>query len=387
MAKDKTPGTGRKKPAPAAPAVTGAVPFQPKMSRADTKSAVNTQIGQRVKLADYRATVRPLTTVEREELIGQALDVLERVYAHLPLKRALHANDPVQSLRLLRLRHPGLDERAFQSALMDVFLGLRDLHTNYVLPAGYRGKFAFLPFRVEEFYEPGGVAGPAPPVRKYVVSWVSPVNTVASLKEGVVVTHWNGSPIDLAVARNGAREAGSNADARRAQGVEALTLRWLGMSLPPDEDWVDLTYTDGTKTYDGRFDWEVIDGADTRALLAGLDGAAGAGVHLGLDLNRVLLGRARKLVFDPQAVAVEREAAARVAAAPTATPDPPRAQTSTFPDVFPRFGAVTVAGVGSFGTSASRRSPRSPRPWAADRSSTRWSGSSPASWPPSRRPG
>src|SRR5262249_5688302 len=151
----------------------------------------------------------------------------------------LHANDPIQALRLLRIRQAGLDEPAFHAAMMDVFLGLRDLHTNYILPAGYAKMFAFLPFRVEEFYEPGGVdpVPPAAPVkrrRKYVVSWVSPVNTVASLKEGVEVTHWNGSPIDLAVARNGNREAGSNPDARRAQGVESLTLRWLGMSLPPD---------------------------------------------------------------------------------------------------------------------------------------------------------
>lgn len=339
MAKDKKSGKAGRK---AAATVIGAVPYQPKMSKGDTRAAVENRIGQRVKLANFRSTVTPLTPDEREQLIGQALEILEKVYAHLPLKRALHANDPIQSLRLLRLRQAGLDERAFQSAMMDVFLGLRDLHTNYVLPSGYRQKFAFLPFRVEEFYEPGGVAQPAP-VRKYVVSWVSPVNTVASLKEGMVVTHWNGSPIDLAVARNGNREAGSNADARRAQGIDALTLRWLGMSLPPDEDWVNLTYTDGIKTFDSQFDWEVIDGADTPALLAGLGGAAGANLGLGLDLNRVLLERARKLVFDPQAVAVEQEAAGAAALAP------PRAETSVFPDVFPRFGAVTVASVGTFG--------------------------------------
>ncbi|MFL6211442.1 MAG: S41 family peptidase [Pyrinomonadaceae bacterium] len=322
------------------------------MSKADIRSAANQQLGRRVKLANYRSTVTPLTPDERAVLIEQAMEMLEKVYAHLPLKRALHANDPIQSLRLLRLRQAGLDERAFHSAMMDVFLGLRDLHTNYILPTGYAKKFAFLPFRVEEFYEPGGVA-PTPDavarVRKYVVSWVSPVNTVSSLKEGVMVTHWNGSPIDLAVARNGNREAGSNADARRAQGIEALTLRWLGMSLPPDEDWVDLTYTDGTKTYESRFDWEVIDSPDQATLLAGLTGtAARTGAALGLDLNRILLNRARKFVFDPQAVSVEQEAAKNrerhqaKKAAVTAAPPPLRAETSNFPDVFPRFGQITT---------------------------------------------
>jgi Peptidase family S41 len=347
MEKSKSSAKNRKT-MPRSAAVSGAVPYQPKMSKAETRSAVEDQIGQRIRLADYRSTVTPLTQAEREVLIEQALEILERLYAHLPLKRALHANDPVQALRLLRLRHPALDERAFHSALRDVFLGLRDLHTNYMLPAGYGQKIAFLPFRVEEFYEPGGVA-PADPVRKYAVSWVSPVNTTASLKEGVIVTHWNGSPIDLAVARNGSKEAGSNADARRAQGIEALTLRWLGMSLPPDEDWVTLTYTDGVRTYDARLDWEVIDLGDRRFLLAGLEDGHVVNVAQGLDLNRVVLDRARKLIFDPQAAAVEREATAAVAAAGITAAEPPRAQTSRFPDVFERFGPVTVAGVGTFG--------------------------------------
>jgi hypothetical protein len=344
----KTSTKKQKRASRTAPSPSGAAPYQPKMSKKEIKAAVVDRLGQRVELAQYRSTVIALTREERELLIAQALQMLESVYAHLPLKRALHANDPIQALRLLRLRHPALDERAFQSAMMDVFLGLRDLHTNYVLPSGYQQKLAFLPFRVEEFYEPGGVQ-PSDPVRKFVVSWVSPVNTVSSLKEGVVVTHWNGSPIDLAVGRNGNREAGSNADARRAQGIEALSLRWLGMSLPPDEDWVNLTYTDGAKTYDERFDWAVIDLEDREELLAGLRSGPSVNVALGLDLNRVVLDRARKLIFDPRTIAVEEEAAAAVAVAPAAAPEPARKQTSTFPDVFERFGAVTIAGLGTFG--------------------------------------
>jgi hypothetical protein len=330
--------------------VSGAEPHQPKMTAAAERTAVNTLLGTRIKIADFRSTVTPLTTEQRELMIDQAIKMLEQVYAHLPLKRALHANDPIQSLRLLRLRHAALDERAFQSAMAEIFLGLRDLHTNYILPTEYGQKLAFLPFRVEEFYEPGGVAAPnVKQTRKYVVSWVSPVNKVASLKEGVVVTHWNGSPIELAVARNGAREAGSNADARRAQGVEALTLRWLGMSLPPDEDWVNLTYTDGTKTFDQRFDWEVIDGGDQPALLAGLSEAAGLAAAIGLDLKRFVLDRARKRIFDAKAVQVEREAKEhRESAAAAAAAEPIRANTSVFPEVFPRFGAVTTPS-GEFG--------------------------------------
>ncbi|MDB6147573.1 MAG: Peptidase family, partial [Spartobacteria bacterium] len=349
--------TRKKETVPAASSnvIKGAEPYQPKMSAATSKSIIKSEVGQRVKLSVYRSTVTPLTPTERELIIDQALAMLERTYAHLPLKRALHANDPIQSLKLLRLRHSALEERAFQSAVMDVFLGLRDLHTNYILPNAYRSKFAFVPFRIEEFYEPGGVvpnpASPAPQ-RSYVVSWVSPVNTVSTLKEGMVVTHWNGSPIDLAVARNGAREAGSNLDARRAQGVEALTLRWLGMSLPPDEDWVMLTYTDGTHAFESRFDWEINESSDRQSLLSGLSALAASGktpTPVGVDQKRMLLDRVRKQVFDPQAVKVEDEMAKRLdKLGAKAMAEPLRAETSNFPDVFPRFGTVDTPS-GKFG--------------------------------------
>ena len=125
--------------------------------------------------AAARGDIAPLTERQRELLIDQAILMLEELYAHLPLKRALHATDPIQRLRLLRLRHEALDEREFQSAMIDIFVGLRDLHTNYILPSAYHPKYAVLPFRVEEYYENEQ--------RKYLVSAVSPVNTDPNLTQ------------------------------------------------------------------------------------------------------------------------------------------------------------------------------------------------------------
>jgi C-terminal processing protease CtpA/Prc len=48
--------------------------------------------------------------------------------------------------------------------------------------------------------------------------------------------------MDVAVGRNGEHQAGSNPDARHARGLNSLTLRPLGRSLPPDEEWVTITY-------------------------------------------------------------------------------------------------------------------------------------------------
>ena len=82
-----------------------------------------------------------LTHPQRLTVIDQAVVMLETLYAHLPLKRALHAIDPLQRLRLLRLRHEALDEREFQSEMIDIFVALRDLHTNYILPTIYHRKY------------------------------------------------------------------------------------------------------------------------------------------------------------------------------------------------------------------------------------------------------
>src|SRR5262249_7698928 len=49
-----------------------------------------------------------LTTEQRLVLIDQAMLMLQELYAHLSLKRALHAIDPIQRLQLLRLRHAAL---------------------------------------------------------------------------------------------------------------------------------------------------------------------------------------------------------------------------------------------------------------------------------------
>src|SRR5581483_4352841 len=93
--------------------------------------------------AGTRRAAAGLSFEQRDMVIDQAQRMLEDLYAHLPLKRALHAIDPVQRLRLLRLRQRDLDEREFHSEMIDIFVSLRDLHTNYVLPSAYQAKYAF----------------------------------------------------------------------------------------------------------------------------------------------------------------------------------------------------------------------------------------------------
>ncbi|HEU5471917.1 MAG TPA: S41 family peptidase [Actinophytocola sp.] len=239
------------------------------------------------------ATQRALTDAGRRTLVDQAEILVEGLYVHLPLKRAMHAVDPVQRLRLLRHR-PALPEDRFHAELLRIFLSLSDLHTNYILPDRYRG-FAFLGVLIEQYEDD---SGPHWIVSKVFDHLVGDPN----LTVGAELTHWNGMPMAIAVERNAEREAGSNEAARLARGLENMTLRAVRMSLPPDEDWVELAYTANGTAHQTRIPWRVFDSADevtagAPALPAGL---SVPGTQLvGLDLRTELVRRAKRTLFAP----------------------------------------------------------------------------------------
>jgi len=96
----------------------------------------------------------PLTDAQRRLVLDQAEILISEAYAHLPLKRAMHAVDPLQALRLLRHRLADLSETEFHVQLQRIFLGLHDLHTNYIMPTRYAG-FAFLGIFLERCVDGG----------------------------------------------------------------------------------------------------------------------------------------------------------------------------------------------------------------------------------------
>ncbi len=309
-------------------------PVAPKQSaaaiQATAAKAVTANMGATQTLPQFITTVGQLSSAERELVIDQALVMIEELYVHLPLKRAMHAIDPIQRLKLLKQRHSKLSERAFHDEMISIYVHLRDLHTNYVLPDPFRTRTAFVPFRIEEFFEDEQ--------RHYVVTQVAPTVTDPNFKPGVVVTHWNNIPIDRAIEVNAEREAGSNLDARHARGLSAMTTRWMGMSLPPDEEKVTVRYLDGNTTKTIEFDWMVI-----------LPGSPATGIDLlteqgpiarllGVDARTEVERRVLKLLFSPEAIASERQMAAQpldkqleIASA---------ADVSVMPDVFSSFRAV-----------------------------------------------
>ena len=258
-----------------------------------------------------------LGTADRETLLDQAALLIDTVYVHLLHKRAMYAIEPTQRLRLLRHRMAKLTDTQFHAELLRIFVELRDLHTNYVLPQPYRGPFAFVGVLLEQYFTDGRPG--------FLVSKTFPHLTGdPELVAGVEVTHWNGAPIALALARNADREAGSNTGARFARGLESMTLRTLALSPVPDEDWVDLRYLAGGVAREARLRWLVFEtAADLSGPLPDSGPVAGLTVpsaHLvGLDLRTEVVRQAKKQLFVPAAVAEEDRVAAEPGEVPAAT--------------------------------------------------------------------
>ena len=239
-----------------------------------------------------------LTLDDRRAIVRQALTWVEGAYVHLPLKRAMHAVDPVQRLRLFGDRLTQATPEAMESEwefhreLIGIFASLRDLHTSYLLPAPYRHFTAYLPFLVEAYADEQGAT-------RYLVSKVADSLPHPTFRAGVEVLYWNGSTIGRVVAANSAREAGSNPDARLARGLAALTVRPLLRSMPPDEEWVTITYRDhdGTR-HEIRRRWLV---RDVRAAMPEVDESDAAAIvratAIGVDLETDLVNETRKALY------------------------------------------------------------------------------------------
>ncbi|MFI6148562.1 S41 family peptidase [Streptomyces sp. NPDC051109] len=265
---------------------------------------VREHLAAATELPAFLAGAGTLTLAERILIVDQALLMLDQNYVHLPLKSAMYAVNPVQRLRVLRRRLERQTEATkplewtFHAELSEIFHSVRDLHTNYLLPAPYAGKIAFLPFLVERYEDAQG--------EHFMVTHVAQGFSAPGFAPGVEITHWSGVPIAKAVDLNAARFAGSNAAARRSRGIQSLTLRPLVMHLPPFEEWVTVSYVDADGTArELRESWRIV----ANNLLPTFVHAAaptGAALALGLDLDMDEANRAKVMLFAPQVVARQK---------------------------------------------------------------------------------
>lgn len=254
-----------------------------------------------------------LSRRDRLRIIDQALLLLEMNYVHLPLKQAMHAINPIQRLKLLkfRLETKGSEMESgmqFHKRLLEIFASLRDLHTLYLLPTPFRDHIAFLPFLIEQYFEPDGKGRRA---EKFLISRVldqvlesasAAASGAAFFRPGVEVLYWNGVPIRRAIEINGESQAGSNTEARFARGVDNLTVRPLDTSLPPDEKWVDITYqTAEGETLTLQLEWLVYNAGDKPLATKSTRKKRAA-----IDIKKTKINQLKRKFFAPRDVRVQK---------------------------------------------------------------------------------
>lgn len=246
-------------------------------------------------LREFLRTAGRLSVEERMLIARQALVILEQNYAHLPLKIARYGVNPVQRLRLLiaKLSRSGTPEAEwrFHAEMLSIFDSLRDLHTRYVLPEPFAKAVIFLPFRIKEFVEQGRP-------RFIVAPSAEDQEPTSTLPERVELVSWNGVPIERAVDVFGDRLPGANPAARHARAMDLLTVRSLGFTGPPDEEFVVIQYLDlDGNPQETREPWQVaLPQDDPRADAAP---AEPEGFELELDLEAARVAWLRTLLFAP----------------------------------------------------------------------------------------
>ena len=258
-----------------------------------------------------------LSRLDRLRIVEQALLLLNMNYVHLPLKRAMHAVDPIQRLKLLRFRLLEMkdsklpSEMQFHQRMIEIFASTRDLHTMYLLPAPFIDHVAYLPFLIEQYFE-GNKKRKR--VEKFMVSRVvkefyesipNPGPEVLSFEPGVDVLYWNGVPIRRTIELNGESQAGSNTAARFARGLDNLTIRPLDTSLPPDEVWVNLTYRSKKgETFTLKHEWLVLKTGEAAA--PPLASKSARKKRAALDIKKTKINQLTKTLFAPRDVPLRK---------------------------------------------------------------------------------
>lgn len=239
-------------------------------------------------------------------IVDQALLLLEMFYVHMPTKRAMHATDPIQRLKLLKYQLDQMSEEqkmsqiSFHSEMTRIFTSTRDRHTNYFLPQPYYDKIAFLPFQIEEYFESK--------LRKYIVSKLAAGLDHPTFKPGAEILDWNGVPIRRQIEINADRFEGSNPEARYALGLDGLTIRPMWRELFPDERWVVIGYSSQSgERLELKQNWLVISSNKVQAHFPNpVTKELGA---QGIDIDTYIIQQTKKALFAPDVLKAQRRIA------------------------------------------------------------------------------
>ncbi|MFL5349593.1 MAG: S41 family peptidase [Hyalangium sp.] len=248
---------------------------------------------------------RPIFESRDEKLLmATQLEVtLDRFYVHLPLKESMLGVRLAQQARLLRANvdfYP--DDLSFMAAVIQLSTGIRDPHTRMVLPEPWSALRAYLPFLIEEYFDDAGKP-------RYIVTKLPPAMDLGEdFVPGVEVTHWNGEPMHSRIQRLGRSMSGANYAARFRAALQALTTRTLAYDLPPEEDFVMLSYLGKKGPAVLTHPWLVTDSLIPFELQP--EPQSRSATALGMNAQAMQVQRLKKMLFVPDRLRRELEIAA-----------------------------------------------------------------------------
>ena len=250
-------------------------------------------------LVNCRPDMAVLNWGERLDIIDAWAQVLDGVYAHLPLKRAsvrLRSNSSDWSIFANKCPASPIFSFIANSPASSIVCATRTRST----PARtvLREPSPRCPFSSKR----GALLMiPTTSSRK---SATADSSTILTSQPGVTLTFWNGVPFDRAVDMHADSETGGRPDARQARALDSLTFRSLEYGPPPDEHWVDISYIDlKKKKRETRMPWRVV--CPNRAPSASSQGGS-ARMRRGIDPAAEAVRRAKKLMFNAALWAEER---------------------------------------------------------------------------------
>lgn len=191
----------------------------------------------------------PLSPDQRAAVIDVATVHLRDLHPHRELQLNVLSVDPAPALSRLREEvlqvaagTQAISETEFHQRIIRIFNSVDDLHTVYFAPAPLRNSFAFLPFRVREFYprDPAGNVTAA----DFIVDDIALDHKYPHLVPGVRIVSWNGAPIAEAVRASGEAGFGNNPSARLVRGLQRLTFRVLASQELPEKRFVGIGFID-----------------------------------------------------------------------------------------------------------------------------------------------
>jgi hypothetical protein len=203
-----------------------------------------------LKVARSDLKLKPYTAAEKKLLAEQALLFIENLYVHreLKIKDFGIGIDPVPALKALVAQAESIPDEELHSRLQQIFLNLRDNHTNYSAPLPLACSYVISPLMFTDATENG----------KEVILF----DRVVRLFQKIPGDHTKAKKLDQLVSVDGiaidkymekvrADGAGANKDAGTVFGLMTMAIRNLA-SLPiPEKDTIKYTLKgeDG-KTYD-----------------------------------------------------------------------------------------------------------------------------------------